>query len=38
MDMLKSRMIWTKAKWKLGKGPTITVVENEKSIWAKTEK
>lgn len=34
MDMLISRMTWTKANWKL-KAPPIKVVDNEKHIYAK---
>lgn len=37
MDMLISRMIWTKANWKL-KAPPRKVVDNEKHIYAKREK
>lgn len=36
MDMLISRMTWTKANWKL-KAPPIKVVDNEKHIYAKRE-
>ena len=38
MDMLISRMIWIKANGKFRKAPPITVVENEKYLYAKREK